>query len=95
MDNKLSTPIIRLKTNELMKAAIDLKLKNDTQLAAMLGISVTQLWRVKLQPSNPQYNAPGATFIAGVLNTFKEPFEKFFFLDESVARSRCKKKEVN
>ncbi|MFD1335763.1 hypothetical protein ACFQ4N_09405 [Oceanobacillus iheyensis] len=72
---------IKLNTKEFMKAAIDHDLSNDTQIAAKLGISVSQLWRVKLPDSHPQHNGPGTNFIVGVLTNFGGPFEKFFFLD--------------
>lgn len=81
MSKKTKKPTIRLNTKELMKAAIDLDLENDTQIAAKLGVSVSQLWRVKLPESNPKHNAPGTSFIAGVLSTFGGPFERFFFLE--------------
>lgn len=74
-------PTIKLNTQEFMKAAIEHELDNDTQIAAKLGVSVSQLWRVKLPESHPQHNAPGTSFIAGVLSAFGGPFERFFFLD--------------
>lgn len=74
-------PTIRLNIQEFMNAAIENDLNNDTQIAAKLGISVTQLWRVKLPKTHPQHNAPGTSFIAGVLTAFGGSFERFFFLD--------------
>lgn len=82
--------IIRLNTKEFMKAAIDHGIQNDTELAAKIGVSVTQVWRAKLPVNDPRYNAPGTAFIAGVLKAFGGPFERFFFLDE-VIRGRNKK----
>ncbi|MDF2792128.1 MAG: hypothetical protein K0S80_5230 [Neobacillus sp.] len=79
--------VIRLNTKEFLKAAIDHDIKNDTQLAALIGVSAPQIWRAKLKQNHPQYNAPGTAFIAGVLVAFGEPFEKFFFLEESDTRS--------
>ena len=81
MSRKQEKPVIRLNTQELLKAAMEHDLTNDTQIAAKLGVSVTQLWRVKLPVSNPQHNSPGTGFIAGVLTAFDAPFEEFFFLD--------------
>lgn len=81
--------IIRLNTKEFMKAAIDHDIANDTELAATIGVSVTQIWRAKLPADDPRHNTPGPTFIAGVLGAFNGPFEKFFFLDE-VIRPRSK-----
>ncbi|MBO1003158.1 hypothetical protein [Pseudogracilibacillus auburnensis] len=77
----MEKPIIRLNTQEFMKAANDHKLNNDTQLAAKIGVSVTQVWRAKLPTDDPRHNTPGTAFIAGVLLAFGGPFEKFFFLD--------------
>lgn len=77
----MSKPIIRLNTQEFMKAANENNLNNDTQLAAKIGVSVTQVWRAKLPIDDSRHNAPGTSFIAGVLTAFGGPFEKFFFLD--------------
>ncbi len=85
--------IIRLKTKEFMKAAIDKDIDTDTELAAAIGVSVTQIWRAKLPFDDPRHNAPGATFIAGVLSAFEGPFERYFFLDE-VIRDRNDAKVV-
>jgi hypothetical protein len=79
----LKKHIIRLNIKEIKKAAIDKNINNDTQLAAIIGVSVTQLWRAKLPADDPRFNSPGPVFIAGVLAAFGEPFEKFFFLEES------------
>ncbi|MBS4188671.1 hypothetical protein KHA94_00355 [Bacillus sp. FJAT-49705] len=82
--------VIRLNTKEFMKAAIDHEIANDTELAATIGVSVTQIWRAKLPVDDHRHNTPGPAFIAGVLAAFKGPFEKFFFLDE-VIRERINK----
>nr|WP_276532168.1 hypothetical protein [Heyndrickxia oleronia] len=74
---------IRLKENELKKAAIDHNLNTNAQIAGAIGVSPSQLWRASLPPDNPRYNSPGPAFIAGVLKAFGEPFERFFFLVES------------
>lgn len=86
----MSKNIIRLNTNEFMKAAAEHDLGTDTELAAKIGVSVTQLWRAKLPSTDPRHNAPGTAFIAGVLSAFDGPFERFFFLD-SVIRERSNK----
>ncbi|KYD04152.1 hypothetical protein B4102_3301 [Heyndrickxia sporothermodurans] len=78
---------IRLNENELRKTAIDYGLDTNAQIAAAIGVSVSQLWRATLPLDDPRYNAPGKNFIAGVLAAFGEPFERFFFLDESVANA--------
>jgi hypothetical protein len=77
----MQKPTIRLKPKELMKAAIDMGIGSDTALAATIGVSATQLWRSKLPTDDPRHNAPGATFIAGVLTAFDGTFEQFFFLE--------------
>ncbi len=80
---------IRLNKKELMRTANDHGIQNDTELAAKIGVSVTQVWRAKLPVDDPRHNAPGPAFIAGVLAAFGGPFERFFFLDE-VIRGRIK-----
>ncbi|TCZ76070.1 hypothetical protein E0485_14585 [Paenibacillus albiflavus] len=85
--------VIRLNTKEFMKAAIDLELDTDTEIAAAIGVSTTQIWRAKLPHDDPRYNAPGASFIAGVLAAFNAPFERLFFLDE-VIRDRITERVV-
>lgn len=78
---------IRLNENELRKAAIDYNLETNAQIAEAIGVSSAQLWRATLDPTDPRYNAPGQSFIAGVLKAFGEPFERFFFLGESDTHS--------
>ncbi|MEH7157499.1 hypothetical protein [Neobacillus drentensis] len=80
MDDKKAA--IRLNEKELRKAAIDKDLETNAQIAEAIGVSVSQLWRSSLPIDDPRYNAPGQTFIAGVLKAFGEPFERFFFLEE-------------
>lgn len=74
--------IIRLKVKELKKAQIDRDIKNDADLAVMMGVSSTQIWRAKLAPEDERHNIPGNQFIAGVIDVFGGPFERFFYLDE-------------
>ncbi len=80
---------VRLKVDELMKAANDKNLMTDTELAAAIGVSTTQIWRAKLPINHPKHNSPGTAFIAGVLAVFGGSFDRFFFLDE-VIRGRSK-----
>jgi hypothetical protein len=80
MDDKKAA--IRLNEKELRKAAIDKDLETNAQIAEAIGVSVSQLWRSSLPIDDPRYNAPGQTFIAGVLKAFGEPFERFFFLED-------------
>ncbi|MFD0682412.1 MULTISPECIES: hypothetical protein [unclassified Paenibacillus] len=75
---------VRLNVQALEKEQCNFDLASDTQLAATIGISVTQLWRAKLPIEDPRHNSPGPTFIAGVINAFGGPFEKYFFLDKIV-----------
>lgn len=82
MDEKSERAAIRLNENELLKAAIDHNLDTKTEIAKAIGVSPSQLWRATLPLNDPRYNAPGQSFIAGVLKAFGEPFERFFFLEE-------------
>ncbi len=83
----MSKVTVRLNVEALEKEQQKRGIINDTQLAAAIGVSVTQLWRAKLPVDDPRHNSPGPAFIAGVINAFGGPFEKFFFL-ERVVRSR-------
>ena len=74
--------VIRLKVKELMKAQIDANISTDSDLAKLIGVSVTQIWRVKLPVTDTRYNTPGSQFIAGVIGTFQGRFEDFFYVDE-------------
>ncbi|MDV2683776.1 hypothetical protein RYX56_05565 [Alkalihalophilus lindianensis] len=90
--------IIRLDVKEFLKAAIDHEISSDTELAAKIGVSVSQIWRAKLNKDDPRYCAPGPAFIAGVINAFGEPFERFFFLEPELRGRNLSddyKKEVN
>lgn len=80
---------VRLNVKELEKAQKRHGFMSDTELAAAIGVSVTQIWRAKLPVEDHRHNSPGSSFIAGVLKAFGEPFEKYFFLDE-VVRGRNK-----
>ena len=79
--------VIRLNEKELRKAALDCNLNTNIEIANKIGVSITQLWKTTLPPEDPRYNSPGASFIAGVLEAFDGPFERFFFLDQSVANA--------
>jgi hypothetical protein len=74
---------IRLNEKELRKAAIEHNLKTNGQIAEAIGVTQSQLWRSTLPTDHRFYNGPGPSFIAGVLKKFGEPFERFFFLEES------------
>lgn len=94
MNAKPEKAAIRLNENELRKAAIDHNLDTNAQIAEAIGISVSQLWRSTLETDDPRYNAPGQTFIAGVLKAFGEPFERFFFLGNFVTSTQQKEDGV-
>jgi transcriptional regulator with XRE-family HTH domain len=87
MNAKSEKAAIQLNENELRAAAALQGLKTDAQIAKVIGISASQLWRATREPSDPNYNAPGQSFIAGVLKAFGEPFERFFFLNDDVTSS--------
>lgn len=83
--------ILRLNVKELSKAQIDSDIPNDLELSKIIGVSTTQLWRAKLAPSDNRYNAPGNVFIAGVLNAFGGPIEKFFYVEDIEDKKRGEK----
>lgn len=84
---------VRLNIKALEKAQLEHDLNSDTELAAKIGVSVTQIWRSKLPIEDPRHNSPGPTFIAGVLTAFGGTFEKYFFLDK-VVRKRNKDEQT-
>ena len=54
---------------------------SDQALAGRMGVSTTQLWRVRLPDDDPRHNDPGEDFIAGALKAFPQlGFDKLFFL---------------
>jgi hypothetical protein len=79
--------VIRLNTSALEEEQRKHNISSDTELAARIGVSVTQIWRAKLSVEDPRHNSPGSVFIAGVIGAFGGPFEKYFFL-EKVVRER-------
>lgn len=55
----------------------------DLEISKKMGISTTQLWRVRLPDNDPRHNDPGTDFIAGALRAFPDrKFEELFFLAE-------------
>ena len=79
----MAKTVVRLRNEILEQEQIKHDL-SDTELASSIGVSVTQIWRVKLPINDTRHNSPGNGFIAGVLNAFGGPFEKYFFLDKAV-----------
>ena len=80
METNLKRAAVRLNEKELRKAALDLDLKTNKEIAEAIGVSVYQLRRAMKDPTELGYTAPGEKMIAGVLAAFGEPFERFFFL---------------
>lgn len=79
--------MICLKISALTKVQIERNIPSDAALAAVLGVSASQVWRAKLSPNDERYNAPGNQFIARVLSAFDEPFEEFFCLEDDCAEA--------
>jgi len=83
---------IRLNAEKLKEIQIEQAL-NDTELAELIGVSPSTLWRVRLPVEDNRYNAPGEDFIAGVLNAFPNyTFDHFFFLDRVLRRRQMSSK---
>lgn len=77
-------PVIRLNSEELARRQQE-KGWTDEELVKRIGVARSQLWRVRLSPSDSRYNAPGQLFIAGVLRAFPEAtFEELFFLADEL-----------
>lgn len=74
--------VVRLKVKELMKAMIDKDIGTDKELAELMNVNVTQIWRTKLPTSDERHNSPGNQFIAGVMEVFGGDFNDFFFIEE-------------
>lgn len=56
---------------------------SDIELSKMMGISTTQLWRVRLPDDDPRHNDPGIDFVAGILRAFPDKtFEDLFLMAE-------------
>lgn len=75
--------VVRLRVKELRKAQIDMDIHTDAILAEMMGISGSQIWRVKRPLNDEQHTDPSNQFIAGIMDVFGGPFERFFYLDEA------------
>lgn len=84
MGRRVQVNTVRLNVSALEEAQKAEGIENDTQLAAKIGVSVTQVWRAKLPVEDPRHNSPGPAFIAGVIQAFGGPFERFFFLSKVV-----------
>lgn len=74
--------VIRLRVKEMMKSQIDLDITTDKELAEMMNVNVTQIWRCKLPPNDPRHNTPGNQFIAGVMKVFGGKFDDYFYIEE-------------
>lgn len=63
---------------------------NDTELAKIMGINRTQVWRVK-----EGHNEPGKDFIVGTLKAFPEAtFEELFFIPEVLRPRKIKEQSA-
>ena len=74
--------VVRLRVKELMKAQIDKDIASDKELADLLNVNVTQIWRIKLPVEDPRNNVPGNQFIAGVMEIFGGRFDDYFYIEE-------------
>ncbi|CAM4272386.1 hypothetical protein [Paenibacillus xylanexedens] len=74
--------VVRLRVKELMKAQIDKDIASDKELADLLNVNVTQIWRIKLPVEDPRNNVPGNQFIAGVMEIFGGRFDEYFYIEE-------------
>ncbi len=74
--------IVRLKVEELMKAQNDKEITSDRELADLLNVNATQIWRNKLPIDDERHNAPGNQFIAGVMQVFGGNFTDYFYVEE-------------
>ena len=75
--------IIRLNV-AVFNEAIAQKGWKDTETAVRMGISTTQLWRVRLPEDDPRHNYPGKEFVAGALIALSDKkFEDLFILDDN------------
>lgn len=65
---------------------------SDGELAIKMGVSTTQIWRVRLPDDDLRHNDPGGEFIAGALTAFPcLEFNDLFFLTNDL---RERKNEV-
>ncbi|MNW52404.1 hypothetical protein D3C74_299220 [compost metagenome] len=92
-ENHMKKFVVRLKVKELMKAQIDKDIATDKDLADMMNINVSQVWRVKLPITDERHSSPGNQFIAGVIEVFEGNFDDFFYIEE-VEDVKKKKKSV-
>ncbi|MDK8182068.1 hypothetical protein [Paenibacillus sp. UMB4589-SE434] len=84
--------VVRLKVKELMKAQIDKDITTDKELADMLNVNVTQVWRNKLPVTDDRHNVPGNQFIAGVMEVFGGKFDDYFYIEEVDDPRKTKKR---
>lgn len=87
--------VVRLKVKELVKAQIDKDIATDKDLADLLKVNVTQVWRNKLPISDERHNTPGNRFIAGVMEVFDGKFDDFFYIEEVDDLQKTRKKQAS
>ncbi|MCG7385052.1 MULTISPECIES: hypothetical protein [Paenibacillus] len=85
--------VVRLRVKELMKAQIDKDIASDKELADLLNVNVTQIWRIKLPVEDPRNNVPGNQFIAGVMEIFGGRFDDYFYIEEVDDPRKTKQKQ--
>lgn len=85
--------VVRLRVKELMKAQIDKDIASDKELADLLNVNVTQIWRIKLPVEDPRNNVPGNQFIAGVMEIFGGRFDEYFYIEEVDDPRKTKQKQ--
>ncbi|MGP3787191.1 MULTISPECIES: hypothetical protein [unclassified Paenibacillus] len=86
--------VVRLRVKELMKAQIDKDITSDRELAELLNVNPTQVWRTKLPVDDKRNNAPGNQFIAGVMEVFGGRFDDYFYIEEVDVPKKSKEKVV-
>ena len=84
--------VVRLKVAELLKAQNEFQITTDKELADMLNVNPTQIWRCKLPVSDVRHNSPGNQLIAGVMEVFGGRFDDYFYI-EQVDDPRKKEKQ--
>lgn len=78
-----------------MKAQIDHDIATDKELAELMNVNASQLWRCKLPINDERHNAPGNQFIAGVMKVFGGNFNDYFFIEEvEESEKKTRKKQT-
>ncbi|OEH86763.1 hypothetical protein BHU72_00365 [Desulfuribacillus stibiiarsenatis] len=78
--------IVRLNVEAFDRRIREIGFVDNQEVARVMGISTTQIWRAKLPINDSRYNSPGNCFIAGVIYTLGGPFENFFYIEENMKK---------